>query len=71
VSSSSLITSLHESVWDLPTVALFRALFDQFNPDVDVAEPDISAAEEAFIDAVLESAVMQESYNFLVEKGKR
>ena len=70
--SPSFFTSWDDSIWTKPTIALFSALFDNYIPAVTQAEdqtPEELAEENAFIDAVMDSAVMTEAYNFLNTKG--
>jgi len=63
-----LFTSVDEAVWQTGTIPLFRALFDNYDANVNNEDVPTSAEqgeEGAFLDAVMESAIMQEAYNFL------
>jgi poly(U)-specific endoribonuclease len=67
-----LFTSFEESIWNLPTVALLRSLYDNYVPAVTTAEDHTAqeqAEEDAFLNAVLDTPVMTEAYNFLNTNG--
>jgi poly(U)-specific endoribonuclease len=67
--SFSLFTRFEEEIWDHPTISLFRDTFDNYNPDVNVAEQLDEDELNAFLDAVMETQIMQESYEFLQANG--
>lgn len=61
-------TTWDEAIWDLPTVAALKALYDNYIPDVRQVEDHTEAEqaeESAFLDAVMASDIMVETYNTL------
>merc|ERR1712226_268773 len=72
VSPNPLITFFDQANWALPTVSALRDLLDNYNPSVTVVEdntPTEQAEVEAFLDIILATEVMQETYTFLSERG--
>lgn len=64
-------TTFDESIWtDFPTVAALKNLYDNYKPAVTIEEDNTSAEQaetNAFLDAVMASDIMQETYRTLSE----
>ncbi|ESP01981.1 hypothetical protein LOTGIDRAFT_230532 [Lottia gigantea] len=70
--SQRLFQSVNEAMFALPTYATFITLLDNYN--INVGQQDSILQTEwqeinAFLDAILETSVMQKAYNFLHTNG--
>jgi len=71
-SSNTLFTAVDSSAFDAPLIQKFLALRDNYVASVTSSEdhtPEEQAEEADFLQAVLETPIMQETYGFLNEKG--
>lgn len=62
-----------ESALTGPTISLLRQLQDNYIPSVSFAEDEDAAEvaeQEAFLDAVMDTQVMQRAETFLTEKSQ-
>lgn len=72
--SSKLFCKLDESrVFSRPTYQVFRALLDNY--EADTSKPEVVTPEEEkenwrFLDAIMDTAVMQETHRFLLAQKK-
>ncbi|CAH1775631.1 unnamed protein product [Owenia fusiformis] len=69
---STLYTYVNPSVLSRPTFAAFRALLDNYIPEIGIEEPPCAQCrqeEDAFINAILDTDVMQQAWDFLVTHG--
>lgn len=59
-------------VYEVPTIVKLRALFDNYeldSADSETVTPEEEIEENEFINAVLDTQVMQTAMNFLHKKG--
>eukprot|EP00094_Tigriopus_californicus_P010933 TCALIF_10547-PA protein Name:"Similar to endou Poly(U)-specific endoribonuclease (Paralichthys olivaceus)" AED:0.38 eAED:0.38 QI:102/0.83/0.85/1/1/1/7/69/394 len=67
-----LFTTFDESIWEYPTIAPLKKMYDNYIPAVTGAEdntPEEQAEENEFLDRVMESEIMIETFNTLVTAG--
>eukprot|EP00096_Caligus_rogercresseyi_P007750 TRINITY_DN2577_c0_g1_i1.p1 TRINITY_DN2577_c0_g1~~TRINITY_DN2577_c0_g1_i1.p1 ORF type:complete len:678 (+),score=95.21 TRINITY_DN2577_c0_g1_i1:124-2157(+) len=72
VAPRRLFTSVHSSVWDIPTIKTLVALLDNYDPNVRVNEdetPQELREQKAFMNSILATPVMNATYYFLRQNG--
>lgn len=70
---NSLFKTVPASALASPTIRLLEELQDNYSPNVTTSEdeePDEVAEKEAFLDAVMQTQVMQLTESFLKERGR-
>lgn len=70
----SFFTYVDESHLERPTFSGFLALLDNYNPNVGQEEGSCSSCdveESNFLDALMQTRVMQETWTFLRDRGQR
>lgn len=67
-----LFTSVPSTVFDGPTIKALLSLYDNYVIDCNVTEETNEKEkieEDAFLEAILATNVMQQAHNFLITKG--
>lgn len=70
---NSLFKTVPASALASPTIRLLEELQDNYSPNVTTSEdeePDEVAEKETFLDAVMQTQVMQLTESFLKERGR-
>ncbi|XP_059086301.1 uridylate-specific endoribonuclease-like isoform X1 [Tigriopus californicus] len=70
--SRNLLTTMDQSIWQYPTVAALKKMFDNYNPDVTATEdnnPQEQSEETKFLGLTMETDIMKETYKTLLDKN--